>query len=168
MPLYWLFYVAVGGTIVNKTDHDHKRPLSAQLHQYSWLSLVLLFSSPCTLLQFPRWQYCTFIDVWMLCSSSSLNRLSSSLPPSLSLALTHRSGEEGPAPPSDDIRGLEIAAALKLPVMGACCEACNPGQPLTAEGEEQVQEGRRDGRGRKNKVTEEIMKCREQQVKGGH
>lgn len=72
----------------------------------------------------------------------------------------------GPAPPSDDIRGLEIAAAaaaaaLELPVMGSCCEACNPGSYF------QLRRGvRLGGVGHKNKETEEIMKWQEQQVRG--
>lgn len=87
----------------------------------------------------------------MLCTSSSLNLLSSSLLPSFPLSLPLPGSDSplqgwGPAPPSDDIRGLEIAATLKLPVMGACCEACNPGQPLPAE-REWEQQGQRDGRG---------------------
>lgn len=60
------------------------------------------------------------------------------LPPSPPLSLSGSDSllqGRGLAPPSDDIRGLEIAAALKLPVMRACCEACNPGRPLPAEGE---------------------------------
>lgn len=73
----------------------------------------------------------------------------------------------GPAPPSDDIRGLEIAAAaaaaaaLELPVMGSCCEACNPGSYF------QLRRGvRLGGVGYKNKETGEIMKWQEQQVRG--
>lgn len=73
----------------------------------------------------------------------------------------------GPAPPSDDIRGLEIAAAaaaaaaLELPVMGSCCEACNPGSYF------QLRRGvRLGGVGHKNKETGEIMKWQEQQIRG--
>lgn len=78
------------------------------------------------------------------------------LPPCLSLSL---SGSDsllqgwGPAPPSDDIRGLEIAAALKLPVMRACCEACNPGRPLPAEGKRE-REGQMGLEERKKKQSD--------------
>lgn len=98
----------------------------------------------------------------MLRCSSSLN-LSLSLSPSL--VVTHALGMR--APPSDDIRGLEIAAAaaaaaaLELPVMGSCCEACNPGSYF------QLRRGvRLGGVGHKNKETGEIMKWQEQQVRG--
>lgn len=40
----------------------------------------------------------------------------------------------GPAPPPDDIRGMEIAAALKPPVMGARWKLCDPGRPPQPEG----------------------------------
>lgn len=42
----------------------------------------------------------------------------------VSLSLTHCSRDEGLAPPAHDIRRLQIAAALKLPVVSACWEAC--------------------------------------------
>lgn len=72
----------------------------------------------------PRWQQGN-AGLLFGCGVSppSLTVHSSSLPPSLSLALTHCSREVGPAPPVYDITGLEIAAALKLPVMTARCAA---------------------------------------------
>lgn len=62
------------------------------------------------------------------CSLNSLSlTLLLSFPPSPSLSLTHCSGDEGLAPPADDIRRLEIAAALKLPVVSVCWEAGSSG-----------------------------------------
>lgn len=73
--------------------------------------------------------------VWMRRLSSLANcaLIHPSLPPSLSLALTHCSREVGPAPPAYDITGLEIAAALKLPVMRARC-AAKPHHPQSGGG----------------------------------